>query len=88
LARIVRFRQIDFVDRPRRGTLPVSKRSQELVCDILPVTKSGDSIIRAKSGLLGAEIAGAAMPQRYRRDLIRFDLPFGWRATRSWISFS
>ena len=31
-------------------------RSQELVCDILPVTKSGESIIRAKSGLLGAEI--------------------------------
>jgi len=26
------------------------------VRDILPVTKSGDSIIRAKSGLLGAEI--------------------------------
>ena len=48
--------QVDFVDRLRRGTMPVSKRSQELVCDILPVTKSGDSIIRAKSGLLGAEI--------------------------------
>ena len=36
--------------------LPVSKRSQDLVRDILPVTKVGDSIIRAKSGLLGAEI--------------------------------
>ena len=34
----------------------MSKRSQELVCDILPVTKVGDSVIRAKSGLLGAEI--------------------------------
>ena len=34
----------------------MSKRSQELVGDILPVTKSGESIIRAKSGLLGAEI--------------------------------
>src|ERR1700679_3004452 len=48
--------QVDFVDRVRRGILPVSKRSQELVRDILPVTKVGDSIIRAKSGLLGAEI--------------------------------
>jgi beta-lactamase class D len=48
--------QIDFVDRLRRGALPVSKRSQELVRDIIPVTKSGDAIIRAKSGLLGAEL--------------------------------
>src|ERR1700738_251480 len=49
--------QVDFVDRPRRGVLPVSKRSQELVRDILPVTQAGESIIRAKSGLLGA-VAG------------------------------
>ena len=48
--------QVDFVDRLRRGVLPVSKRSQELVRDILPVTKVGDATIRAKSGLLGAEI--------------------------------
>jgi beta-lactamase class D len=47
--------QIDFVDRLRRRALPISKRSQDLVCDILPVTKVGDSLIRAKSGLLGAE---------------------------------
>ncbi|MBR0778418.1 class D beta-lactamase [Bradyrhizobium diazoefficiens] len=47
--------QIDFVDRLRRRALPISKRSQDLVADILPVTKVGDSIIRAKSGLLGAE---------------------------------
>src|SRR6187200_218083 len=47
--------QVDFVDRLRRRTLPVSKRSQDLVADILPVTKVGDSVIRAKSGLLGAE---------------------------------
>jgi beta-lactamase class D len=73
LARIVRFRQIDFVDRLRRGTLPVSKRSQELVGDILPVAKSGDSIIRAKSGLVGAETGKPSL---------------GWRATRGWISFS
>jgi beta-lactamase class D len=54
--RIDPIEQVDFVDRLRRGALPVSKRSQELVRDILPVTKTGDSIIRAKSGLLGAEI--------------------------------
>ena len=53
--RIDPVQQIDFVDRLRRGVLPVSKRSQELTCDILPVTKVGDATIRAKSGLLGAE---------------------------------
>lgn len=54
--RIDPIQQVDFVDRLRRGVLPVSKRSQELVRDILPVTKIGDATIRAKSGLLGAEI--------------------------------
>src|SRR6202035_5012310 len=53
--RIDPVQQVDFVDRLRRGALPVSKRSQDQVADILPVTKAGDSIIRAKSGLLGAE---------------------------------
>jgi beta-lactamase class D len=53
--RIDPMQQVDFVDRLRRGVLPVSKRSQDLVRDILVVTKVGDSIIRAKSGLLGAE---------------------------------
>jgi beta-lactamase class D len=53
--RIDPIQQVDFVDRLRRGVLPVSKRSHDLVRDILPVTKSGDTIIRAKSGLLGAE---------------------------------
>src|SRR5882757_5746552 len=53
--RIDPMQQVDFVDRLRRGALPISKRSQDLVRDILPVTKVGDSIIRAKSGLLGAE---------------------------------
>jgi beta-lactamase class D len=53
--RIDPVQQIDFVDRLRRGVLPVGKRSQELTCDILPVTKVGDATIRAKSGLLGAE---------------------------------
>jgi len=53
--RIDPIQQIDFVDRLRRGALPVSKRSQELVRDILPVAKSGDAVIRAKTGLVGAE---------------------------------
>ena len=53
--RIDPMQQVDFVDRLRRGVLPVSKRSQELTRDILPVTKVGDATIRAKSGLLGAE---------------------------------
>lgn len=53
--RIDPIQQIDFVDRLRRGVLPVSARSQELVRGILPATKVGDAIIRAKSGLLGAE---------------------------------
>jgi beta-lactamase class D len=54
--RIDPVQQVDFVDRLRRGVLPASKRSQDLVRDILPVTSAGDAIIRAKSGLLGAEI--------------------------------
>jgi beta-lactamase class D len=54
--RIDPVQQIDFVDRLRRGVLPVSKRSQDLVRDILPVTKAGDATIRAKTGLLGAEL--------------------------------
>jgi beta-lactamase class D len=54
--RIDPMQQIDFVDRLRRSTLPVSKRNQELVRDILPVTKVGDATIRAKTGLLGAEL--------------------------------
>jgi beta-lactamase class D len=54
--RIDPVQQVDFVDRLRRGALPVSKRSQDMVRDILPVTKVGDTVIRAKSGLLGAEI--------------------------------
>jgi beta-lactamase class D len=53
--RIDPIQQVDFVDRLRRGVLPISARSQDLVRDILPVTKVDDSIIRVKSGLLGAE---------------------------------
>ena len=54
--RIDPVQQIDFVDRLRRGVLPVSRRSHELVRDILPVTKVGEVTIRAKTGLLGAEL--------------------------------
>jgi beta-lactamase class D len=54
--RIDPVQQVDFVDRLRRSALPISKRSQDLVRDILPVTTAGDSIIRAKTGLLGAEL--------------------------------
>jgi len=54
--RIDPIQQIDFVDRLRRGVLPVGKRSQDLVRDILPVTMAGEATIRAKSGLLGAEL--------------------------------
>jgi len=53
--RIDPVQQVDFVDRLRRGVLPISKRSQDLVRDILPVTKVGDAVIRAKSGQLGKE---------------------------------
>ena len=53
--RIDPMQQIDFLDRLRRGVLPVSKRSQELVRDILPTVKAGESLIRYKTGLLGAE---------------------------------
>ena len=107
--RIDPIQQIDFLDRLRRGVLPVSKRSQELTRDILTVTKVGDATLRTKSGLLGAEhgqaVTGldgrlgregqpadrvrhehglqdpgahcrahdgdAAMPHRYRRDLVQ-----------------
>jgi beta-lactamase class D len=54
--RIDPIQQIDFVDRLRRGVLAVSKRNQDLVRDILPVTMAGEATIRAKSGLLGAEL--------------------------------
>ena len=46
--RIDPIQQIDFVDRLRRGALPVSKRSQELVRDILPVTKSATPLSAPK----------------------------------------
>jgi beta-lactamase class D len=54
--RIDPVQQVDFLDRLRRGVLPISKRSQDLVRDIIPVTKVGDATIKAKTGLLGAEL--------------------------------
>jgi beta-lactamase class D len=53
--RIDPVQQVDFVDRLRRGVLPVSKRSQALTRDILPVTQVDDAIIRAKTGLTDRE---------------------------------
>ena len=72
--RIDPMQQIDFVDRLRRGVLPVSKRSQDLMRDILPVTKVGDATIRAKSGLLGAE---------QRQAVTGLDGRLGWRRASS-----
>jgi beta-lactamase class D len=63
--RIDPIQQIDFLDRLRRGVLPVSKRSQELTRDILPMEKVADAIIRSKSGLIGIDdrtVAGDAHP--------------------------
>jgi beta-lactamase class D len=53
--RISPLQQIEFLDRLYRGNLPVSERSQALTRDILPVTKVGSSVIRAKSGLVGVD---------------------------------
>lgn len=53
--RISPLAQIRFIDRLRTGTLPVSQRSQKLVRDILPVIDTGTAVIRAKTGLAGAE---------------------------------
>jgi beta-lactamase class D len=53
--RIDPIQQIDFLDRLRRGALPVSKRSQDLTRDILPVEKAGDAVIRYKTGLIGVD---------------------------------
>lgn len=51
--RISPLEQVAFADRLRRRALPVSKRAQELAADILPVTKAGEGVIRAKTGLIG-----------------------------------
>jgi len=46
--------QIDFLDQLRRRRLAVSQRVQDIVCDILPVTRTDKAVIRAKSGLVAA----------------------------------
>lgn len=51
--RISPLEQVAFVDKLRRRALPVLKRAQDLTADILPVTKAGEIIIRAKTGLTG-----------------------------------
>jgi beta-lactamase class D len=53
--RISPLQQIRFLDRLWRRHLPVSERSQALTIDILPVTRVGDALIRAKSGLVGVD---------------------------------
>ena len=53
--RIDPVQQVDFVDRLRRGVLPASRRAQDLTRDILPVTRVGDAVIRAKTGLIGVD---------------------------------
>ena len=58
--RISPMEQIAFVDKLRRGILPASSRAQELTRDILPVTKFGESIIKAKTGLVGVDDKTAA----------------------------
>lgn len=63
--RIDPIQQIDFLDRLRRGVLPVAPRSQQLTRDILPVEKVGNAVIRFKSGLVGVDdhtAAGAVRP--------------------------
>ncbi|CAN5224962.1 class D beta-lactamase [soil metagenome] len=53
--RISAIQQIAFLDKLRRGILPVSRRAQELTRGIMPVTTVGESIIRAKTGLIGVD---------------------------------
>lgn len=68
--RISPLQQIAFLDRLRRGVLPVSERSQRLTRSILPQTKVGSALIRAKTGLVGVDDTAA---------------PGGWKATVGWI---
>jgi beta-lactamase class D len=53
--RIDPVQQVDFLDRLRRGVLQASQRAQDLTRDILPVTRVGDAVIRAKTGLIGVD---------------------------------
>jgi beta-lactamase class D len=53
--RISPLQQIEFLDRLRLGSHKVSARSQRLAYDIIPVTMVGETVIRAKSGLIGVD---------------------------------
>lgn len=68
--RISAHQQVAFLDRLRRDALPVSARSQQLVRNILPLTKTGDAVIRAKTGLVGVDDRSASG---------------GWRASAGWL---
>lgn len=68
--RISARQQIAFLDSLRRNALPASPRSQELARDIMPTTKIGDAIIRAKTGLVGVDDHSVAG---------------GWRAAAGWL---
>lgn len=48
--RISALEQIDFLRRFRAGELPVAKRNLDLVRDIIPQEKTGNAVIRAKTG--------------------------------------
>ncbi len=68
--RISAQRQVAFLDRLCRDALPVSARSQRLARDILPVAKTGDAVIRAKTGLVGVDDRSVSG---------------GWRASVGWL---
>ena len=53
--RIDPLQQIEFIDKLVRGVLPLSPRTMDLGRDIMPVTRAGDAVIRAKSGLVGVD---------------------------------
>jgi beta-lactamase class D len=53
--RIDPLQQIAFIDKLVRGSLPLSQRTMDLGRDIMPVTKAGNAVIRAKTGLIGVD---------------------------------
>lgn len=57
--RVSPVQQLQFIGQLLRGKLPVSQRSQEIVRDILPLTKVGSAVIRAKTGLVGGDSPAA-----------------------------
>jgi len=53
--RISALEQIEFFDKLRRGDLPVSKRSLDIVRDIIPAEAISGGTIRAKTGAIGID---------------------------------